>query len=568
MQTQITEGYLSDVERVEAEMQVSFEDLLQIIKELPGGNSENPGTAGATVLAGDAFAVVDNYQHYALDGQGGAADDLKNITGTVRGGAVLYLRAFDSSRPITVKNAAGGAGQIYTLTGGDVVLKNPGQYLAVIARGAAFYQLALDHSLVLPQLPGGAVASTLNVASGACTPTSAVHLLTTGGTAQNLDTINTTSLEDGRLLFLVGNAPGTAGQVVTIRHGVGNITTRDGANFALNSVFKGMCLRRSGSNFVELFRWGILGGGELPALGSALQVLRVNSGGTALEFASSSAGASVAGVCNLRLTLSSGEPVTTSDVLAASTLYAALYGGNQIGLYDGSAWSVATTAEMSISLSGLAANSVHDVFVYNNAGTPTLELTAWTNDTTRATSLVLQDGVLCRSGALTRRYLGTICITSTVGQCEDSLKFRGIDNFYNRIERPLRCIDTTNTWTYTSATWRPFNNSTTLGVGTVKFIDGLGDKVIDATACGVGDVTGANGIGVGVNSTSTPSGLRGSCGTATAGGTGIGRFIGFGRLGANNLYPLESSNNTYAPVFYGDNGGTINQSGLVATIRS
>ncbi len=44
----------------------------------------------------------------------------------------------------------------------------------------------------------------------------------------------------------------------------------------------------------------------------------------------------------------------------------------------------------------------------DSSGTPTLEALVWTNDTTRATALVRQDGVWSKTGALTRRYLGTV----------------------------------------------------------------------------------------------------------------------------------------------------------------
>lgn len=110
---------------------------------------------------------------------------------------------------------------------------------------------------------------------------------------------------------------------------------------------------------------------------------------------------------DFRLTLTSGTPVTTSDVTNASTIYCSPFSGNLISLYDGSNWVTYSSNEFSLALGTLTNATPYDVFCYSNSGVPTLEFLAWTNTTTRATNLVYQDGILCKSGALTRRYLGT-----------------------------------------------------------------------------------------------------------------------------------------------------------------
>lgn len=112
---------------------------------------------------------------------------------------------------------------------------------------------------------------------------------------------------------------------------------------------------------------------------------------------------------NFRITLVSGTSVTTTDITysTAQTLYCTQFNGNQISLFDGSHWSTYPSAEMSIALGTLVNAVGYDVFCYANSGVPTLELLAWTNSTTRATALVLQNGVYCKTGALTRRYLGS-----------------------------------------------------------------------------------------------------------------------------------------------------------------
>jgi hypothetical protein len=161
---------------------------------------------------------------------------------------------------------------------------------------------------------------------------------------------------------------------------------------------------------------------------------------------------------DFRLTLTTALPVTTADVTGATTIYCTPYKGNQIALYTGSAWVTRSSAEFSLALGTLTSGKPYDVFCYDNAGTPTLEFLVWTNDTTRATALAYQDGVLVKSGTATRRYLGTFYTTSTT-ETEDSKANRYLWNYYNRSNRSMRRVDA-GTWTYTTLTYRQANNST------------------------------------------------------------------------------------------------------------
>ena len=140
---------------------------------------------------------------------------------------------------------------------------------------------------------------------------------------------------------------------------------------------------------------------------------------------------------NGRLTLESGAPVSSADQSGKTTLYYTPYKGNLIALYDGSKWNALVFEELSLSLAGLTANKNYDIWAYDNSGTVTLEALVWTNDSTRATALAYQDGVMVKSGAATRRYLGTIRINSSGGQCEDTAVIRGVWNLYNQEPRQL-----------------------------------------------------------------------------------------------------------------------------------
>lgn len=203
-----------------------------------------------------------------------------------------------------------------------------------------------------------------------------------------------------------------------------------------------------------------------------------------------------------RLTLTTGTPVTSSDVTAATTLYYSPYTSAQIAVYDGSsAWSVLTFSELSIAVPATT-SQMYDVFVYSSSGTATLELLAWTNDSTRATALVRQNGVYVKSGATTRRYVGSFRTTTVSGQTEDSTTKRYVWNYYNRVPRLLQRFETTSSWTYSSTTIRQANAATANKVETVV---GVVESPIALHVSASGEAAAGVSfkIGIGLDSTTT-----------------------------------------------------------------
>jgi hypothetical protein len=194
--------------------------------------------------------------------------------------------------------------------------------------------------------------------------------------------------------------------------------------------------------------------------GSATQVFSVAAATTGSHALNQTTGDSRYGFLqnNFRLSLTPGVPVTTADVAASSTLYCVPYVGSRISLYSGGAWGNYASAEFSLALSGLTSGKPYDVWAYLSAGTPALEVLVWTNDTTRATALAYQDGVLVKSGDATRRYLGSFYSTSTT-ETADTGEKRYLYNYYNRVERELLRQETTASWTYQTAVSRIANNA-------------------------------------------------------------------------------------------------------------
>ena len=200
-----------------------------------------------------------------------------------------------------------------------------------------------------------------------------------------------------------------------------------------------------------------------------------------------------------RLTLVTGVPVTSVDQTAKSTLYYTPYSGNRIDLWDGSVWRPFLFTETSLSLT-LISGKNYDVFGYINTGTDTLNLelsTAWTTDTARATALTTQDGILVKSGAGTRRYLGTLRATGT-NTTEDSLRRRFVWNYYNQVPRGLYVNDSANSWTDNDTLIHQANNSTANQVEIVAGLAGYCPSITCTTLLSSTAVGVAN-IGIGVN---------------------------------------------------------------------
>jgi hypothetical protein len=176
------------------------------------------------------------------------------------------------------------------------------------------------------------------------------------------------------------------------------------------------------------------------------------------------------GAAGGRLTTESGVAISTADRTAQGTLYYTPYAASpwvsRVSLYDGTRWRLYSFSEVSLTLTLTDAKN-YDVFLYDAAGTLTLELSAaWTTDSTRADALTTQDGVTVKSGATTRRWVGTIRASGT-NTTEDSTAKRLVWNVANRVPRRLSKSSTSG-HTYNSASYRAWNNDTANRVALVQ----------------------------------------------------------------------------------------------------
>lgn len=288
--------------------------------------------------------------------------------------------------------------------------------------------------------------------------------------------------------------------------------------------------------------------------------------GTVYSFHTNVADA-ISGSSPVNLTGSISAGVLPTGV-SSTTVYLSPYVGNQIALYTGtgSVWEVLASTEVSIALGTLTSAKNYDIFAYNNSGTLTLELVAWTSDNVRATTLSRQDGVWCKTGTLTKRYVGTIRTDSTTTTISDQGGLvssvggkRFVWNADNRVAHALEVHDPTASWTYSTATWRLARAQ---AGNIVEIVQGLVSEMIVFT-CAAGIQTTASNVGgavgIGLNTTGTGN-ITGDRILIVA--TGGDQDLSFaelkqtlGNVGYTYISWLEASVNGNATITWG--GGAI-----------
>lgn len=280
------------------------------------------------------------------------------------------------------------------------------------------------------------------------------------------------------------------------------------------------------------------------------------------------------GINGFRLSLLTGVPLPTADVLAATSVYLVPYESNEIGLYDSVAarWSIYRSAEVSLSIAAIASGSLYDVFAILSGGAVALELSAaWASATARTDAISLQDGVYVKTSDKTRRYVGTIR-GSAAGQSEDSLGKRFCWSTDNRALRPLRFKTATTTWDQnTPNVWRQQNAA---AAALVEIVRGLDDQEVTALVMDevINKQQGSNNapVGVGVDSTTTSAAQQYAVVanlTATAthnhAHQNIARWIGFPGLGYHALNWVERTTSA-GGVTRTSPGADLGQAGIYA----
>jgi hypothetical protein len=274
--------------------------------------------------------------------------------------------------------------------------------------------------------------------------------------------------------------------------------------------------------------------------------ITVNGKGLITAAANGSAGSTPNLTPGGRLSLSSGVAVQTADVVGGTTIYYVPYVNDYLPV-------LGLTIGSGVSLS-LDSNSGHtgyqqsgklfDLFLYNSSGTRLLGTgPAWTSSTARSAAIdqTTVAGIWTNTSTMalktdatsstisasagTALYVGTM-YASANGQCTcqftptgasgGAAAILGLYNTYNQV--PYKCIvkDTKTSWTYNSTTWRQADGSTG---NQIQILSGLGTEQTISTyyaLTGPGASSDSE-VGIGINSTTVPSGIipYGNVGTAS-----------------------------------------------------
>lgn len=295
-----------------------------------------------------------------------------------------------------------------------------------------------------------------------------------------------------------------------------------------------------------------------------------------------------------RITLSSATPVMTSDVSNSTSIYYTPYVHDKIQIYDGTNWTVTTFTELTNTTTdntknpaAVGANSNYDLFVWNDSGTLRLGRgPAWTSDTARGTGagtteLERVNGIWMNKIAITNgpaaqrgTYVGTVRSdgSSTIDWELGGVGANGVPAFlyvwnqYNRVSIAARVADSTDSWNYTTNTFRPYNNSTG---NRISFVCGAAEDSASAYAFALAGNSTAVGLitAVGVDSTSAFSGFPGRIISTSAASGILGIYTGIPGLGHHYLQHLEYSGTGGTTTWYGDSGSpTVLQAGMSATL--
>lgn len=293
-----------------------------------------------------------------------------------------------------------------------------------------------------------------------------------------------------------------------------------------------------------------------------------------------------------RLTLATATPVTTTAQTGKTTVYYVPHKHNKVPLWDGESWalhSVATelsqaTSDNTKSPAAVTTNSNYDVFIWDDDGTLRLSRgPAWSSDTARGTGagtteLERVDGRWTNKVSISNGpaanlglYVGTVRSDAS-SQINDYDGKRHVWNTYNRVARHMLALDSTDTWNYTTATFRQANANT---ANQLDVVIGLNEEIVEATVLALGSNTTEGvklSVGIGVDSTTVNSAkLAGTVAVGTIAGTiqltsTYSDYVGIGR---HTLVWLEYSEATGTSAFYGDAGAPSRfQSGIIGRVMA
>jgi hypothetical protein len=302
-----------------------------------------------------------------------------------------------------------------------------------------------------------------------------------------------------------------------------------------------------------------------------------------------------------RLTLTSGVAVTTADVTGATSIFFTPSGGGVLPIWNGSAFVPTSFSELTLALDATSAHAGYhqsgknfDLFAVTDSGTVRLGTgPAWSSDTSRGTGAGTTELDFSKSGIPTNKnsitlrfgsasgntlsvaanqatYLGSFRAIAD-GQAADTKAQRLLYNAYNQTTRAVRVADPALSWTYSTASWRQANGSTS---NQIDVLDGLGGMVASLQSLSFSNNSTATQrqvrAGIGLDSTSgIASGSTGGAGSVVNTSALIITSFHNGSvgLGKHSLTWLEFGGGTDTQTWFGTDTTAANfQSGITGSI--
>lgn len=311
------------------------------------------------------------------------------------------------------------------------------------------------------------------------------------------------------------------------------------------------------------------------------------------------------------LTPTSGTPIIASDVTAATAVYYTPYIGLTVPIYNGTSFisnSIVTELQATL-VASHAASNIYDFYVFLLNGVVTLGTgPSWSAGTsgsitagscargtgTGGAALTRLSGIWTNAASMTMRYgngtltttvsanqgtyVGSMFVDGTNGQvtCHRSYgqsRKWGLWNAYNRAPIVLQAGDGTASWSYNTATWRSSNNA---AANSLTVFSGLAEEQYITRFNQLGqnqdnNSTSSCEIGIGWNSTSSPSGKTGAhhwsvglVGAAVTKSDMVAEYMNAPSLGINLISALENGHTSTAANFFGTSASMV----LIAAYRA
>lgn len=296
----------------------------------------------------------------------------------------------------------------------------------------------------------------------------------------------------------------------------------------------------------------------------------------------------------LKLTLTTGVATTEADVTGATSIFATPASHDYVEIYDATNWVPYQCVELTLALDS---NSGHTGYhqsgknfflgVINDSGTRRLASSvAWSGDTTIGTGagtaeteifegrLVNKVAMTVRFGSVSGNTVSVAARQMTIiggfrasadGQTEDSFAKRFLSNIFLTSRRPMKATETTDTWTYSTSSFRQANGAS---ANRLQYFSAAAGMEVHAIAAGAAITstatarTVATGIGIDsttVNSASFNVGLN-TINTIFAAMTAV--YNGYPGIGYHAVNWLEFGGGTDTQTWLGDGGSTAFNYGI------